>query len=500
MYILFAVFSKKIGILEVTDIVRQDNFMYDIIIIGAGIVGTMLARDLSKYQLSVAILDKENDVANETSMANSAIVHTGYDPEDNTLKAKLNVEGARMYEQLCKDLSCEYEKVGAFVAACGKQKEQHLDVLAERAKQRNIPYKIYTGEEARQLEPHLADGVTKVIDFYTTAIIYPWHVALAACEVAVNNGVELYLQHEVTSITKCKDSFIIHTTKGDFETRMVLNAAGVWADKIDAMVSHLHSFTMHPKKGEYFVFDKDADFMKHIVFPVPSEKGKGVLVVPTVYGNTLIGPNAEESEYDTGTSNAGLTFVKQSIAKTVKDVPWSKVIRTFAGLRPSSTSKDFIIAEAKDALGFVNIASIESPGLASSPAISQYVIQHFVTKKFVMIEKKDAIMTHQKPIVLSALTPEERNAKILENPKYGNIICRCETISEGEIVDCIHSTIGARSVKGVKKRVRPGMGRCQGGFCEPMVVSILARELNISPLEVVLDDEESKILFKENRS
>lgn len=473
--------------------------MYDIIIIGAGIVGTMLARDLSKYTLRVAVLEKENDVANETTMANSAIVHTGYDPEENTLKAQLNVEGAKQYEQLCNDLSCLYKRVGAFVVACGKEEEKHLEILKQRADQRNIPYQILSGDEARSNEPHLSDNVTKAINFYTTAIIYPWEVALACGETAVKNGVELYLNHEVMDITKTKSGYCVHTKEKDFETKMILNATGIYADKIDQMVSREHSFEIHPRKGEYFVFDKDAKFVNHIIFPVPSKKGKGVLAVPTVHGNTMIGPNAQESDYDTGTSSEGLQFVKDSISKTIKDVPWNKVIRTFAGLRPSSTSKDFIIEEAKDAENFINIASIESPGLASAPAISKYVIQNFVSRTFSLEEKKNAVMTRENPVCMQTLSNAEKEKLIHENPLYGKIVCRCENVSEGEIVDCIHSPIGARSVKGVKKRVRPGMGRCQGGFCEPLVVSILARELNISPVDVVLDSEESNILERKNR-
>ena len=474
--------------------------MYDAVIIGAGITGTMLAKDLSRYQLKTAVLDRENDIADEATMANSAIVHTGYDPADGTLKAELNVRGARMYEQLCRDLGCKYQVNGAYIAATSSEEEAHLEILADRAERRNIPYEWLSGDEARKEEPNLNDSVTKVLSFPTTANIYPWEVAIACAQVAVNNGTELHLNSEVTSIDRTDQGYVVHTKDHDYETKVVINAAGVSADQICAMVSR-PSFKMTPKKGEYFVIDNDVHYVKHTVFPVPSSKGKGVLAVPTVYGNTLIGPNSTyvENTVDTGSTFQGLDYVREHILRVMRTAPLNKSIRNFAGLRPSSSSSDFIIEEPEDAKHFINVASIESPGLASAPAISEYVIEHFVSHMLDLKENPDACMTRKRPLVMAELTPEERAEKIRENPMYGRIICRCEQISEGEIVDCIHVVCGATTVKGVKKRVRPGMGRCQGGFCEPRVVEILARELHISPLEVVLDQKDSKILEEVNR-
>ena len=452
--------------------------MYDAVIIGAGITGTMLAKDLSRYQLKTAVLDRENDIADEATMANSAIVHTGYDPADGTLKAELNVRGARMYEQLCRDLGCKYQVNGAYIAATSSEEEAHLEILADRAERRNIPYEWLSGDEARKEEPNLNDSVTKVLSFPTTANIYPWEVAIACAQVAVNNGTELHLNSEVTSIDRTDQGYVVHTKDHDYETKVVINAAGVSADQICAMVSK-PSFRMTPKKGEYFVIDNDVHYVKHTVFPVPSSKGKGVLAVPTVYGNTLIGPNSTyvENTVDTGSTFQGLDYVREHILRVMRTAPLNKSIRNFAGLRPSSSSSDFIIEEPEDAKHFINVASIESPGLASAPAISEYVIEHFVSHMLDLKENPDARMTRKRPLVMAELTPEERAEKIRENPMYGRIICRCEQISEGEIVDCIHVVCGATTVKGVKKRVRPGMGRCQGGFCEPRVVEILAREI-----------------------
>ena len=254
--------------------------------------------------------------------------------------------------------------------------------------------------------------------------------------------------------------------------------------------------------AEYYVLDKDVHLVDHIIFPVPSEeKGKGVLAVPTVYGNTLIGPNSDfiDDREDNGTSYYGLDYVRKNMAKTLNNVPFNRSIRTFAGIRPASTSSDFIIEESDTCPGFINVASIESPGLASSPAIAEYVIENFISKRFELIEKEDADMTLPKDTVLSDMSEEERNVLIKERPEYGRIVCRCEQISEGEILDALKGPLGATTVKGVKKRCRPGMGRCQGGFCEPLVMEILSRELNKNPLDIELDGKGSYILERSNR-
>lgn len=475
--------------------------MYDVVIIGAGITGTVIAKDLSKYKLKVALLDKENDIADGATMANSAIIHTGYDPKDGTLKAKCNVEGARMWKDLCKDLGCKYEVVGAYIAAVGEEEENTIEVLRDRAERREVPYEILTGEEARANEPNLSEHVTKVLSFPTTAVVYPWEAATACAEVASNNGTEVYLNECVEDIKKEDDHYIVKTNNHSFESKVVINAAGVMADQIAGMVMDDPGFHMTPRKGEYFVIDNNIHYVNHVVFPVPSSKGKGVLAVPTVYGNTLIGPNSNyvDDKYDVGSSKEGLDYVRENANKILNNVPLRSTIRNFAGLRPSSSSSDFIIEEAEGLKGFINVASIESPGLASAPSISKYVIDHFVSKDLDLVVNEDAVMTRKRPIVVDELTDEEKAKLIKENPLYGKIICRCEKISEGEILDAIHRPVGARSVKAIKKRVRPGMGKCQGGFCEPKVVAILARELNVEPTDVVLDTKTSQILEKENR-
>lgn len=474
--------------------------MYDVVIIGAGITGTMLCRKLSQYRLKIAVLEKANDIAEGATMANSAIIHVGYDPEDGTNKAELNVNGALQYEQICKELHCARKVTGAYIAACGPEEEAALDVLAARADARGIPYHDLNRDEALKDEPNLSENVTRVLDFYTTAVVYPWEIANACMEVACQNGAELHLNAPCTAIAKEGDCWRITTPAGDFVTRYVVNAAGVHAEEIHNMVGKAE-WHATPRRGEYYVLDQDVQPIRHIIFPVPSkEKGKGVLAIPTVYGNTLIGPNSDfiDDPDDNGTSDAGLAYVRANISKTLNNIPLNRSIRTFAGIRPTTTSPDFIIEEVAGAPHFIDAVSIESPGLASSPAIADRIIE-ILAQSLPLEQNPDAVMTRKKPVVLADLSVEERNALIRENPAYGKIICRCEQISEGEIIDCIRRPCGARTVKGVKKRVRPGMGRCQGGFCEPKVVHILARELGISPLDVVYDAPDSKILQSENR-
>ena len=476
--------------------------LYDIVIIGAGITGSMLARELSRYELKIAVLDKENDIANGATMANSAIIHTGYDPVDGTLKAELNVKGARKYPKICEELHCHIKNTGAFVVACNDEEENLLEELAERAVCRGIPHEFLSGDEARVAEPNLSDNITKALSFPTTSVIYPWEVAIACMQVAVNNGVDLFLNHKVSTIDKNGDDYVITAGGETFNAKVVLNASGIGAAEICRMVTEDVDFEVTPRRGEYYVISNDEHIVNNVIFPVPTAKGKGVLAIPTVYGNTLIGPNSEQptENISVATSVDGGSYLREHITKIIKTVSLHKSIRTFAGLRPSTTSKDFIIEPlGEQHPNFINIASIESPGLASAPGIADYVIENFVANRLCLKENPDAVMTREKPIVVSELSEEERDKLVCKNPQYANIVCRCETISEGEIVSAIHEVCGARSVKGIKKRVRPGMGKCQGGFCEPKVVEILARELKCSPVDIVQDGQHSQILEKENR-
>lgn len=481
---------------------------YDVVIIGAGIVGSFIAHSLSKKECRVLVLDKNADVADGATMANSAIVHSGHDPKPDTLKEKLNVRGNRMYPAVCKELGVSYLPVGAFVAATDDVESSTLQMLYQQAVERDIPAKILSGEEARKLEPNLSDAITQVLDLPTTGIIYPWEVAIALMEEAVLNGAHLKLEEAVTGIEKQEEVFSIHTSKGCYQSKYVVNAAGVYADDIYQMVldtlgiQEKKEFSVKPRRGEYYVLDKMKEpLVSRVIYPVPGPSGKGVLVVPTTHGNILLGPNAEniEDKEAVNTTADALSYVKQNVCKTVKNIPFDKVIRTFAGLRPSSDVNDFVIEESKEVSGFVNVAGIESPGLASAPAIAEYVCETVMKEAFSFPLKEEFV--RRVPLkCLRDMSDEEKNKLVKENPDYGQIICRCEQVSKGEIIDAIRRPVGAKTVKGVKKRVRPGMGRCQGGFCEPAVVDILAKELNVSPLEVRLAGEKSVMLMEELNS
>lgn len=471
--------------------------MYDVMIIGAGITGSLIAKELSHYQLQVAILEKDNDVANEATAANSAIIHSGHDPKDGTLKAKLNVRGNQLFEALCKELQVDFMRCGGLVVAVTEEELAQLDLLYQQAVDRHIPVRYVTKEEAQAMEPNLSDQVIKAIDLPSTGIVCPWEVAIAAVEDAMNNGVELYLEHPVKNIKQCDSYFEITTPKRTFQTKTIINCAGVYADDIYRMVSKQVSFTIHPRKGEYYVLDKEVHpIVSRVIYPLPSEKGKGVLVVPTTHNNVLLGPNSEVIEDKEGNNNTvdALRYVRQEVSKTVKNIPMNQIIRTFVGLRPTGSTHDFIIEEAKDVPNFINVACIESPGLASAPAISEYVVKEILLKKRDLALKTAPRIQRRPWVVLKKMDFERRQSMVKQDPRYAQMICRCEQISEGEIVDAIHRNCGATTVKGVKKRVRPGTGRCQGGFCEPKVVDILARELHKSPLEILMDSSQSTML------
>lgn len=467
--------------------------MEDVVIIGAGITGCFLAHDLAKYQLKITVIEKENDVANVTTMANSAIIHTGYDPKDGTLKAKLNVKGARMYPVICKELQVEYQRCGAYVVARNMEEIKTLEELKRRADQRGIDAFFLSREDVRKEEQQISDAVIRALSIPETAIINPWQCATALIEEAMLNDTKLLLGEEVCSIEEQGDIFVVHTQKQTITTRLIINAAGCKAQKIAAMIEE-PPFHITCKKGEYFVLSKQArDFVHHIIYPVPTERGKGVLAVPTTHGNILLGPNSEPCEQeDFASTRQGMDTVLEQLQYIVKDVPRQEIIRSYCGLRASGNEGDFYICPSKKNVRMIYVACIDSPGLASAPAISDYVIERYV-KEQISLKKKAVYRKRIPPLVMSQLSEEERKQVIQRQPLYGKIVCKCEQISYQEIVDAIHSPCGARTIKGIKKRVRPGMGKCQGGFCEIAVAKILSQELHIPFADVLYDAQDSKL-------
>ena len=477
--------------------------MRDVVIIGAGVAGTYIARELARYKLDILVIDKENDVANQTTMANSGIIHAGYDAKAGYKKGDFNAAGNAMFDLVCDELDVPFKRCGSLVVGFSDEDKITIQKLYENGVKNNVPgMKVLNKEEVHEIEPNLNDTVCCALYAPTAGIISAFELAIALAENAMDNGVELRLETLVTDIKKHDDGYTVITDKGEIKTKYVINCAGVFSDEISNMVSNPY-FKIKPRKGNYYILDKDVgDLVKHVIFQCPTEKGKGILVSPTAHGNILVGPDSEpiEDKNDLSTNATQLEYIYETALLTSKKIPLNKVIRSFAGLRATSDSGDFIIEEAKDAKGFINIAGYESPGLSSIPAVSEYVVE--LMKKITGgLQTKDSFNPRRKKVVrFIELSEEEKMEKIKENPKYGRVICRCESITEAEIIDCIHRNAGATTVKGVKKRCRPGMGRCQGGFCGPRIVEILARELNKDITEIPYDSSKSYILTEETKN
>ena len=473
--------------------------MYDVLIIGAGVVGAMVARKLSRYSLSVALLEKENDVGNVTSNANSAIVHSGYDPVPGTLKAKLNVEGNKMFDLISEELDVHFKRIGSMTLATSEEQLKTLKELQTRAIANGVETRLLDKEETRKLEPNVSSEVVGALLAPTAGIIDPFNLVVHAVENAVDNGVKLFLEQEVKDIMYLSDHFEVKTDKETFEAKVVINCAGLYSDEIAKMIEPIY-WKINPRKGEYFVLDHyKLGLVNHTIFPLPSEKGKGVLVSLTSSNNYIVGPSSEfdEDKDDVSTDSETLANVRRQATDMIPSIPFNQVVRVFSGMRATPSTHDFIIEPAKSNKYFINVAGIESPGLASSPAIAEYVVNNYVSKLFNLEEKKDYNPRVKKYHVLNDVSEEERNRLIKENPEYGKIICSCEKVSLGEIKDLLSRSVPPHTVKGVKRRCRAGFGKCQGGFCSPVVALTLAKHYGVSPTEIRWDKEESNILVSE---
>lgn len=458
--------------------------MVDVAIIGCGVTGAAVAYQLAKKQVSVLILEAENDVSMGTTKANSAILHAGYDPEPGTAMARLNVRGSALAKEICAALDVPYKQTGSFVVAFGPEQEKTLRRLYENGTANGVPgLEILSGEKARALEPNLSPEITAALHAPSAAIVSPWEFALAMAENAVQNGADLQLETRVTGLTPTEGGWKIETTKGDFEARFVVNAAGVDAGKVHALAAP-ENFVTKPCRGEYYLLDKSAgNTVGRVIFQCPTAAGKGVLVAPTVHGNLIVGPNAQDvaDSADTATTAMGLAQVAQSARKSVPGVDLSACIRNFAGIRANTDRPDFVIQWA--APGFLDLAGMKSPGLSAAAAVGEEAAALLQRAGLVLKEKENPVTT-RKRIRFKELPGEEKAALIAREPSYGRVICRCETVTEGEIIAACHTAIPPRSIDGVKRRVGAGMGRCQGGFCGPRVMEILSRELGKSPLEI----------------
>ncbi len=471
--------------------------MYDVAIIGAGVIGASIFRELTKYNLKVVVLEKEKDVSMGTSKANSAIIHAGYDPKVGTLMAKYNVKGNEMFEDLCKDLDVPFKRNGSLIIGFSDEDMETIKKLYENGNKIGVKgLKILSKEEVLEKEPNLNDEVVGALYAPTGGIVGPFEYTIALMENGVANGGEILLNSEVSDIKKENNIFKITTKNGKIiESKYVINAAGVHADDVHNLICK-ESFKITPRKGEYFVMDKtQGNVVSHTIFQCPSKLGKGILVTPTVHGNLLVGPDAEDldDKEDVKTEGERLAFIREKSLKTTNKVNFRESIRNFAGLRATSDRGDFIVEEAEDVKNFIDVAGIKSPGLSSAPAIAEDVV--LILKDCGLdLEENKNFNPIRREIRFMELSPEEKAEVIKKDPRYGRIICRCESITEGEIVASIKRCFGNMTLDGVKRRCRPGMGRCQGGFCGPKVQEIIARELKLNMEDINLEKDGSYIL------
>ncbi len=472
---------------------------FDVVIIGGGVIGGMTARELTRYNLRVALVERENDVAVGASKANSGIIHGGYDPEPHTLKAALNTAGVPLLYAAAKELSVPHKNNGSLVCAFGADEEAAVDALYARGQENGIAdLRILSGDEARALEPALSPAVTKALHVPTAGIICPYELTVAAVGNAMDNGATLLRQFAVTAIASTDDGFAVTAADGRQVTaRYVVNCAGAHADAVARLIGD-DTFTILPRAGEYMLLDKtQGDTVRHTIFQVPSAAGKGILVTPTVDNNLLTGPTAVavDDADDTDTTAAGLDTVAALAKKSVPSVDFRQVITSFCGVRASEKNGDFIIAPSAKNPCFLNVAAIDSPGLTASVAIARYAVEQLAAVGLNLVANPAFDGHRDDPHAFRAMTDAQKDAFIKENPAYGKIVCRCETVSEGELRAAITRNPAAVDIDGVKRRTRSGMGRCQGGFCAPFVMKLLAEEHGIAPEEVTKKGGDSRIAY-----
>lgn len=474
--------------------------MYDAIIIGSGVTGSAVAMYLSKYKGKFLVLEKNEDVATGTSKANTAIIHAGYDAKIGSNKAKMNVKGSQMMQKLAKDLNFPYKKMASLVVSTNEEEKEILYELKERGEKNGVKnLEILQRDELLKMDKNLSDKVNYALVAYDCAIVDPFLMNCAFAEVSYENGVSYEFNNEVKSFRKEKDHWIVITEKNEYKTKAVVNCAGVYADNLHNMVSDL-KFNIKARRGEYLLLDKSTEgFVNHVIFDVPTSKGKGVVITPTIDGNTLVGPTANfiEDKADTSTTREEIDKLIQNSSKTMKDIPLNQVITSFSGLRAhEETRGDFVLEESVD--GFFDCLGIESPGLSSSPAIGEYMALK-INEKLKLQEKENFILKRDPIVKTSEISKEEHQKLVQENPAYGRIICRCEKVTEGEIIDAIRRNPGATTIDGVKRRVRATAGRCQGGFCTPKIIEIMAREMKVQPKEILKNSKGSYLILRKTK-
>ncbi|EOU1112704.1 NAD(P)/FAD-dependent oxidoreductase [Clostridium perfringens] len=473
--------------------------MRDIIVIGAGVVGCSIARELSKYNLDVLVVEKNSDVSEGISKGNSGIVHAGYNEKIGTLKAKLNIEGNKMFDDLSRDLQFPFKRNGAFILAFSDEEMKTLESLKENGEKLGVEgLEILTREEALNIEPNLNKEIVGVLNVKTSGIVSPYEMTIALAENAAENGVEFKLNSKVTNIEKISEGYKVTLNNKELVSgKLIINASGLEGAFLNNLVS-MSKREINPVKGEYCLFDKVAGAMiNKTLFQVPNKLSKGVLVTPTAEGNLLVGPNAVEGK-TLETSREGIDEILDKSKKSLEELPVARILNTFSGIRPKTKGGDFIIEEVEDAKNFINVIGIDSPGLTAAPAIGVYVV-NMIKERLDLVEKKNFKKTREKIVRFAELSLEEKNRLIKEKPAYGHMVCKCECVTEGEIVESIHRPIKALTVDAIKRRTRASMGGCQGTGCTLPISKILSRELGIDISDINKNSEGSPVIgFKED--
>ena len=471
--------------------------IYDVAVIGGGVIGGTILRELTKYKLSSVLLEKGSDVACAQSKANSGIVHAGFDAKEKSNKAKFNVLGNKMMEEYCKQLGVRYQNNGSLVIAFDEEQLSTLKTLLERGKANGVEgLEILDREALLRLEPNISDQAIGALYAKTGGIVCPYGLTIAAIGNAMDNGAHLMLNFEVDKIEKGDGCFKVFNSDGEsILANIVINCAGYGSQKIASLVGD-NSFTIGFRRGEYILLDREnGDFVSHTIFSTPTKMGKGILITNTVDGNILLGPTAEViEEYNTDTTSDGLEKIKGIATKMAKNIPFYNTITSFSGVRAFCDRNDFIIEESKIVDDFINVVGIESPGLTSSPAIAKYVVEEIIGKKIDLEINNNFNGYRESEHCFKELSIEEKNKIIAKDKRYGNIVCRCEQVTEGEIVKAIKTNPPALTIDAVKRRTRAGMGRCQSGFCQSRVAEILAKELSLPIEQITKNGKASKIL------
>lgn len=474
--------------------------MYDVAVIGGGVIGGTAARELSKYKLKICILEKENDVATGSTKANSAIVHAGFDAENGSLKARFNVKGSEMMESLCRELGVKYKNNGSLVIGFNEDDKKQLKELYERGNKNGVKgLELLDREALVKLEKNISKNALYALYAPTGAIVCPYELAIASIGNAMDNGAELFLNFEVEKIEKDGDFWKIQSKNNSVTAKYVINACGIYSDKIAKMIGD-NSFEITPRRGEYLLLDKECgDTVSHTIFRCPSKMGKGILVSPTVDNNLLLGPTSEniEDKTDKSTTEDGIAKIIKEACENVEGIKLNKVITSFCGLRAVGSTGDFVINMPKS--NFINLGAIESPGLSSAPAIAEYVAEMLKNDGLELVKNENFNPVRKPMHAFKNADIETKNKMIKENPSYGKIVCRCETVTEGEILDAIRTNPKARDLDGVKRRTRAQMGRCQGGFCSPYIIELLAKEQNVDYTDVTKSGGKSVINIEKTK-